>query len=267
MCGRYASFRQAQDLADVFDVSVVAEDVADVEPSWNVAPTDGVRVVLERLDEPTPADDAATSAADVPDGAVVAGVLDGVEPPPTHRELHVARWGLLPPWAKNRSAGAKMINARAETVAAKFTNPLRTKRCLVPADGYYEWQRPGPATASATKTPYFIHAADAGPLALAGVYSWWRDPAARAAGESTPWVLTCSILTAAAEGRMTELHDRVPVILPPGAVGRWLDPSVTDPAEALSVLAEPAPPLRWYEVSTAVNSVRNDGPDLVEPVA
>ncbi|MHB1064903.1 MAG: SOS response-associated peptidase, partial [Georgenia sp.] len=182
-------------------------------------------------------------------------------PESPHREMHVARWGLLPHWAKHRSTGAKMINARVETVAAKFAVPLRTRRCLVPADGYFEWQRQG---AEAPKRPFFIHAADSAPLGLAGLYSWWRNPAAR--GEPAPWLLTCTILTTAAAGPMTELHERVPVVLAPETVGPWLDRSVTGAAEALALLGAPAPPLAWHEVSTQVNAVRNNSPALVEPV-
>lgn len=262
MCGRYASFRQAQDLADIFDVSEVEEDVADVEPSWNVAPTDGVRVILERLVEAEAAP--GTNGADGAGGDVGSGT-DGAGPATQpRREMHVARWGLLPHWAKQRSAGAKMINTRIETVAAKFTNPLRTKRCLVPADGYFEWQV---QSGGATKQPYFIQAADGAPLAFAGLYSWWRDPAARASGKDVPWLLTCSILTTASTGAMTELHDRVPVVLGPGSVEAWLDTSLTTPDEALAVASSPAPPLTWHPVATTVNAVRNNGPELVEPLA
>ncbi|MPV38276.1 SOS response-associated peptidase [Georgenia subflava] len=251
MCGRYASFRQAQDLADIFDVSVVADEAADVPPSWNVAPTDGVRVVLER---------SVPAAEDAPQPEEVGAV---------RRELHVARWGLVPHWAKDLSVGARMINARVESVAKKsaFATPLRTKRCIVPADGYYEWQKPDPAAGGGTKTPYFIRTEDSSPLAFAGLYAWWRDPARHDEADAAPWLLTCTILTTAAAGPMTELHDRVPVVLRPDAVDHWLDRSVTNADEALAALSEPAPRLAWHEVSTTVNSVRNNGPQLIEPAS
>lgn len=252
MCGRYASFRQAQDLADIFDVSLVAEDAAELPPSWNVAPTDGARVVLERTVEPEAPEKAEAPTTGAPAEAV-------------RREMHLARWGLVPHWAKDRSAGAKMINARVESVASKsaFATPLRTKRCLVVADGYYEWQKPAPGSGRVKKTPFFIRPADGSPLAFAGLYSWWRPQGDAAA----PWLLTCTILTTAATGPMTELHDRVPVILAPDHVDQWLDRSVTSADEAVAVAREPGPELSWYEVSTQVNAVRNDGPDLVAAIA
>ncbi len=242
MCGRYASFRQAQDLADIFDVALVDDDAAQLPPSWNVAPTDAARVIVERA-------------------------LDGDGQGPGHarREMHVARWGLLPSWATDPGAGARMFNARTESVAEKpaFAASLRTKRCVVVADGYYEWRKAQPGGPG--KTPFYIHPADSGPLALAGLYSWWRAPAP--GGAPRPWLLTCTVLTSAAQGRMTELHDRVPVVLDRAGVGRWLDKAVTGPAEALAVLDAPPPELTWHEVSRAVGAVRNNSPELVVPVA
>ncbi|MFD1507558.1 SOS response-associated peptidase [Georgenia yuyongxinii] len=260
MCGRYASFRQAQDLADIFDVAVVAEDAAELPPSWNVAPTDGARVVLERTVQPEPEEHAApgTRAAEAP--------APGASAEAVRREMHLARWGLVPHWAQDLSAGAKMINARMESVGSKsaFATPLRTKRCLVVADGYYEWQKPAAGAGhAAKKTPFFIRPADGSPLAFAGLYSWWRRPGDPAA----PWLLTCTILTTAAVGPMGELHDRVPVILSRSHVDPWLDRSVTNADEALAVARQPGPELTWYEVSTQVNAVRNDGPELVAAVA
>jgi putative SOS response-associated peptidase YedK len=247
MCGRYASFRQAQDLSDVFDVTTVAEEVAGRQPSWNVAPTQDVLVVLERL----------VDAEGCTAGRDGAGEATG-----TAREMHAARWGLVPSWAKDPSIGNRMINARSETVAEKasFSSSVKTRRCLVPADGYYEWQ--APATGSGRKTPYFITSPDGAPLAFAGLYAWWRPK-----GEpDADWLLTTTILTAASTGDMTELHDRVPVILGGDDIDHWLDPTVTDPAEALAVLGTDPPELTWHEVSTAVNTPRNNGPELVEPV-
>lgn len=247
MCGRYASFKQAQDLADIFDVTQVAEEVADLRPSWNVAPTQDVAIVVERL---------------VDDEGRIAGREGAGEPTGPQRSLQVARWGLVPHWAKDPAIGNKMINARSETVAEKasFKSPLRKNRCLVLADGYYEWQ--APASGTGRKTPYFISRADGGPIAFAGLFSWWRTPEPDA-----DWLCTTTILTAAAEGDMRELHDRVPVILEPADVDLWLDPTVTDAAEALAILATGAPELVWHEVSTAVNTPRNNSAELVRPVA
>jgi putative SOS response-associated peptidase YedK len=241
MCGRYASFRQAQDLADIFDVALVDDDAAQLPPSWNVAPTDAARVIVERT-------------------------LDGGGPAGrARREMHVARWGLVPSWATDPAAGARMFNARVESVAEKpaFAASVRTRRCVVVADGYYEWRRAQPGGAG--KTPFYIHPADDGPLALAGLYSWWRAPVP--GGAPGPWLLSCTVLTTAARGRMTELHDRVPMVLDRADVGRWLDKAVTDPGEALAVVDAAAPALIWHEVSRAVGAVRNNSPELVVPVA
>ncbi|KAE8763711.1 SOS response-associated peptidase [Georgenia thermotolerans] len=261
MCGRYASFRQAQDLADYFDVALVDDDAAELAPSWNVAPTDGAWVIVERVlpaEQPTGREPAGQGA-----GADLAVALD--EPAPrVRREMHVARWGLVPEWATDPASGARMFNARVESVATKpaFAASLRTRRCVVVADGYYEWRKPGPGETK--KTPFYIHPADSAPLALAGLYSWWRAPAPD--GTRGPWLLSCTVLTAAAQGRMTELHDRVPVVLDRAAVGRWLAKSVTTPPGALAALAAP-PALTWHEVSPAVGAVRNNSPELVAPLA
>lgn len=257
MCGRYASFRQAQDLADYFDVALVDDDAARLAPSWNVAPTDGARVIVERvLPAGTPPGERAASTGRQPAGQAPAR---GVR-----REMHVARWGLVPEWATDPAAGARMFNARVESVATKpaFAASLRTRRCVVVADGYYEWRKPGPG--ETRKTPFYIHPADSAPLALAGLYSWWRTPAPD--GTRGPWLLSCTVLTAAAHGRMTGLHDRVPVALDRAAVGRWLDKGVTSPPGALAALTAP-PELTWHEVSPAVGAVRNNSPELVAPVA
>ncbi|MGC5617494.1 SOS response-associated peptidase [Georgenia sp. Z1491] len=248
MCGRYASFRQAQDLADVFDVHAVADGVADLRPSWNVAPTQDVLIVVERLVDA--------------EGRIVGREGSGEATGP-RRSMEVARWGLVPHWAKDPTVGSKMINARSETVAEKasFKAPLRTNRCLVLADGYYEWR--APASGTGPKTPHFITRSDGAPIAFAGMFSWWRpkdEPDA-------DWLCTTTILTAAAEGDMRELHDRVPVILEPSDIDLWLDPTVTDPAEALAILATGTPALTWYAVSRAVNTPRNNSAELVEPVA
>ncbi|MFC4554197.1 SOS response-associated peptidase [Georgenia faecalis] len=236
MCGRYASFRQAQDLADTFDVAEVTDEAAAVPPSFNVAPTQPVRIVLERLVE--------------------------AEPLTVRREMHAARWGLVPAWAKDPSVGARMINARTETVAEKsvFAKPLATRRCVLLADGYFEWRRD-----AGRKIPYFVHGADAGPVALAGLYSFWRDPA-KAEDDPTRWLLSTTVLTRAARPELEFLHDREPVLLAPGILADWLDPALTAPEGALAVLHAEAPRVDLHEVGAKVGNVRNDSPELIEPV-
>jgi len=239
MCGRYASFREAQSLADQFAVAVIAHDVPLMPPSWNVAPTHPVRMVVAR-------------PARLADGA----------PGQVERTLRSARWGLVPSWAKDPSIGAAMINARAETVLTKpaFRRALATRRALLPADGYYEW---APAAGPGAKQPYYIHAADGAPLALAGLYEFWKDPA-KDPDDPTRWLVTAAIITASATGELGRIHDRQPVILRPDRWDAWLDPGL-DGSGAVPLLGTPAPPLELTAVSTAVNTVGSNGPELIRP--
>jgi putative SOS response-associated peptidase YedK len=202
-------------------------------PSWNVAPTQDVPVVLERVEDERP-----------------------------ERQLRTARWGLVPSWAKDVSIGSRMINARSETVLDKpaFRKAAARRRALVPMDGYYEWQpqEHGP------KTPFFLHA-DA-PLAAAGLYELWRDPA-RAADDPLRWLWSVTVITRPATDALGHIHDRCPVLLPTDLWDDWLDPSITAPDEVGAMLVHvPEPHLVPREVSRAVGNVANDGPHLVEPV-
>ena len=243
MCGRYASFREDQDLADQFDIARIADDVRLLPPSWNVAPTDLVRMVVERPER----------LEDGSHGAI-------------ERTLRTARWGLVPSWAKNPTIGSTMINARAETLATKpaFRRAFGTRRALLPADGYFEWQPPAPGSGTKTKQPFFIHAADGAPLAMAGLYEFWKDPS-KEADDPDRWLVTATVVTTTAVDEMGRVHDRQPVILLPDRWDQWLDPAV-DAAGAADLLAAPAPALTLTAVSTAVNKVANNSPDLIEPV-
>ena len=254
MCGRYAASRQPEDLVEEFEVDDVAEE--PVPPSWNVAPTNRVHAVLERLDKEHPKED-------------------------PRRRLAVVTWGLVPSWAKDPSIGSRMINARLETAAEKpaFRRAFAARRCLVPADGYYEWYTP-PTTGDGedagqgkgkgkkpAKQPFFITRSDGRPLAMAGLYELWKDPAADEDAPGGGWLWTCTLLTTSAVDGLGRIHDRMPLLVEPGRYDRWLDPRVSD-VESLRGLLVPAMPgvLRAFPVSTAVNNVRNDGPQLVEPL-
>jgi putative SOS response-associated peptidase YedK len=191
------------------------------------------------------------------DAPVVRAGRDGGPP-----RLDMLRWGLIPWWAKDVTVGARMINARAETAADKpaFREALRRRRCLVPADGFFEWR-----TTPDGKQPYCFRRADEAPFALAGVYERWRD---RAAGEDAPPLRSFSILTTAANELVRPLHDRMPVIVEPEHFDRWLDPETQDPS-AVDDLFEPTPAelMIAYPVTRRVNRPENDDASCVEPLA
>jgi len=232
VCGRFAASASTDDYVELFGVQEIVDEPV---PSFNVAPTDPVPAVVERLHP---------------------------ESGETVRKLVTPRWGLVPSWSKDASGAARLINARAETAATKpaFRRAFAARRCLIGADGYYEWvdlpARPGGGRAR--KQPYFLHPADGGPFVMAGLYEFWRAPA----GE---WLTTCTIITTAATDALGHLHDRMPMTVPPDAWASWLDPCATRPEVAASLLVAPAG-LAAYAVSTRVNSVANDGPDLVAPL-
>jgi len=215
------------------DDAAIPGDPTAFQPSWNVAPTDRVTVVLEREDG---------------------------------RFVERPRWGLIPSWAKSAREGARAINARAETVASSpaFRVAFAKRRCIVPADGFYEWQRQG----ETRKQPYFLGPIrDAGVrpagavLAMAGLWSVWKDPA------TGLWVTSAAVITTDANYDVSLVHDRMPVLLPRDSWAAWLDPDERD-QDLLRSMLTPAPDgiLDIYPVSTRVNNVRNDGPELMERV-
>lgn len=243
MCGRYASIKAPADLADEFR-AVDATDGA-VEPDYNVAPTKNIVAVVQR--HPRDAD----------------GTPD---PDVTERSLRVVRWGLVPSWAKDARSGAKMINARSETAAEKpaFRRATNARRCLLPAAGWYEWQR-GPAH----KQPYFTHTADGSSLAMAGVWEYWK-PEDDPDGMFPDGLVTAAVLTTVAVGPLAQVHDRMPLLLPPSAWDAWLALDA-DAAAVGPLLAPPSAELvaelELRPVSALVNSVRNNGPELLNPMA
>jgi putative SOS response-associated peptidase YedK len=265
MCGRYASARKRQELLEEFGVE---RDRAteSLPPDYNVAPTKPVYAVVTRLEKPG-------SGAGEPRAAEPSGA-----PPDAAavRELRVVRWGLVPFWAKDVKIGSRLINARAETVSTKpaFRRAFARRRCLLPADGFYEWQAPGarkdePSARSdrpgAHKQPYFIHRADGGVLAFAGIYELWRGDAA-GDGDPDEWLWTAAIITTQAEDDLGQIHDRMPMVIEPERWSEWLDPTQADEAELHALLAPAASGgLSSYPVSTEVNAVRNNGPGLIEP--
>lgn len=235
MCGRFVSARKRQELLAEF---AVERDLApaDKPADYNVAPTKRIYTVMDRAEE----------------GDKKA------------RELRVVRWGLVPSWAKDPSGGSRMINARAETVATKpaFRSAFKRRRCIIPADGYYEWLPGTP------KRPFYIHPTDGGILAFAGIYELWRDKSLPDDAEPA-WLWTGSIITTDATDDLGQIHDRMPMLVTADRWEEWLDPENHDTAHLLATMLPAVPSaasgLTSFAVSTAVNSVRNNGPELIEP--
>lgn len=188
------------------------------------------------------------------------------------RQLRALRWGLVPSWSKDPTGGARMINARLETLLQKgaFRQAALHRRCLVPADGWYEWQTSPTATNARgrpRKQPFFISPVHGRGLAFGGVYEFWRDRAAPP-DDPTAWLVSFAVITLAAEPGLDTVHDRMPLVLPTDRWSAWLDPAVTD-ADSVHDLSTGLPSGRFaaVPVGLAVNSVRNDGPGLLEPAA
>jgi putative SOS response-associated peptidase YedK len=224
MCGRYTLSTPADELALLFDIS----ELPMVVPRYNMAPTQQAAVVR-------------------------------VPAPGEPRRLDLLKWGLIPYWAKEAAIGNRMINARAESVAEKpaYRTSFKNKRCLIAADGFYEWKKEGK-----TKQPYLIHRQDGKPFAFAGLWSIWRDP--EQGGQP---VETFTILTTDANDLLRPLHDRMPVIVDRENFDLWLDPKVGDP-EKLQPLLVPhaAEGFEAFPVSRAVNSPAYDAPNCIEPL-
>ena len=240
----FASARKRQELLAEFRVE--RDRVTEsLDPDYNVAPTKPVYAVLTR-------------------GSRGHG---GSPPQEVARELRVLRWGLVPSWAKDLSIGSRLINARAETVDSKpaFRQAFTRRRCLLPADGFYEWQQVTEA-GRVRKQPYYIHRGDGGVLAFAGLYEIWRN-AAYPDDHPEAWLWTATIITTRAEDSVGRIHDRMPMVIEPARWADWLDPGNTDRADLLTLLAPAlSSGLTSYPVSTDVNAVRNNGPALIEPL-
>ena len=241
MCGRYASSRKPEDLAEEFEIDRARAAQSVPEPlgaDYNVAPTKSVYAVLTRPDGP--------------------------------RDLRVVTWGLVPFWAKDPKIGSRMINARMETVGEKpaYRQAFAKRRCLLPADGYYEWYPTSRLTKAGKpmKQPFFIRPKDGSSLAMAGLYEIWRDKE-KSDDDPTRFLWTCTVITTQAEDEVGVIHDRMPMLVERDRWEAWLDPERTATDDLTDLLVPAAPGrLEAYPVSTAVNAVRNNGPELVEPL-
>ena len=231
MCGRMTQQRDPSEIAQIFDAEINPADagaLAALSPRYNVAPTQPVTVVVQRDDG---------------------------------RRVELHRWGLVPAWSAAPTARSPLINARAETIAASpaFRTSFIRRRCVVPADAFYEWRREG-----RRRQPFLIRpptGATNSPLAFAGIWAPWRDPA------SGQWLISAAVVTTAANATVGRLHDRMPVMLGDAEWPLWLDPTITD-AGLLAQLLRPTddPPLELVPVSPLVNNANNEGPELIVPI-
>ena len=228
MCGRFTLYHSPDEVAERFAVSDLLENqLLETEARYNIAPTQNVAVVTQN-------------------GA---------------RHLESYHWGLIPSWAKDAAIGNKMINARAETLAEKpsFRTALTRRRCLIPADGFYEWQAPADG-AKGGKTPTYLHRTDGGLFAFAGLWDEWHAP------DGSP-LRSCTIITTTPNSVAAKIHDRMPVILRPNDEALWLDHAVTDTRDLLSLLVPyPADAMEAYPVSRRVNVPVSNGAELIAAV-
>jgi putative SOS response-associated peptidase YedK len=221
MCGRYRLSRRKQIIAEYFDATPFDDDW---EPRYNIAPSQPVPVIRQTAN--------------------------------STRKLSLMRWGLIPSWATDPSIGFRTINARSETITttASFRDPFRTQRCLIPADGFYEWRKSG-----RSKQPFCFEVGDGEMFAFAGLWDKWIDPQGAK-------IETCTIITTSPNVHLADIHDRMPVILSSGAYKSWLNPAVRDPSVALGWLVPYGGGMKRYPVSTRVNLVENDDAECARPV-
>jgi putative SOS response-associated peptidase YedK len=233
MCGRYSSARSDSEIASELGVKKVVDD--EPRPSWNVAPTQQRRIVVER------------------------GESDDHE---ATRTLRTSRWGLMPAWAKDIKIGHRLINARSETLLSKpaFRSAAVRRRALIPADGYFEWEK-----VDGKKVPYFLHHPDETLMTFGGLYELWPEPE-RDTDDPDRWMWTYTIITRPAQDSLGHIHDRAPLVIPTEQWSDWLDPTNTE-RDAIAELIDaiPDPELAPRRVGSAVGSVRNNSPDLVTP--
>ena len=218
MCGRFSLTASGETIAQQFDLA----EVPDIPKHYNIAPTQTVATIVVK----------------------------------NERQYQPMRWGLIPHWAKDPKIGNRLINARVETVTEKpsFRNLIKQKRCLVIADGYYEWQ-----SQKGRKQPYYFQIGEHQPFAFAGLWDTWRSPD----GE----IMSCTLLTTDASAEVSPVHHRMPVIVPPQAYSQWLDPNLTDPEAVLPLLnSDIYQSLSSYPVSAVVNNPTKDSAECVQPV-
>lgn len=244
MCGRFVVAKTIGEIQTIFE----ADDIvgAHPAPSFNVAPTQPISILVDRAFE--------KDELGVPVGEL-------------SRELHVARWGLVPRWAKGPSEGSPLINGRIESILEKpsFKDSVYRRRCVIPASGYYEWH----VNQDGSKQPFYINAGEDGMFALAGLYEWWLDPS-KPASDPSRWLLSVTTLTKDSAPELARIHDRNPVLLTPDTFEAWLDPLHEGDAELLSEVAAGsdlvAAEADFFMVSAEVGKVSNNSPELIRPI-
>jgi len=224
MCGRFVQYSPLQTIQQILDVGTVSFEVI---PNYNVAPTQKIITVIKHNNE---------------------------------NKLEKLHWGLVPFWAKDISIGSRMINARAETVSQKpsFRNAFRKRRCLIPADGFYEWKGE-----KGNKQPYYVSIPSGEPFSFAGLWETWTD---KETGEESVYK-SCTIITTAASESIREIHHRMPAILDPEFHEKWLNTDIQDPKELQVIINDGIiHDMKYYPVSKLVNSVKNNDPNCIKPV-
>lgn len=223
MCGRFTLTATGQQIAEAFDLA----EIPELSARFNIAPGQSIATIVYSREQ-------------------------------EQRQLHSMEWGLVPHWSNDTKIGAKLINARAETVAEKpaFRSCIRRRRCLVIADGFYEWS----GEDDNGKQPYYFQLPERRPFAFAGLWDYWQSRS----GEN---MVSCTIITTEAGDPVSPIHDRMPAIVPPSAYERWLDPGLNDPQRALALLqSDEVPQFQSYAVSEAVNNPANESPECIEAV-
>ncbi|MEO0048963.1 MAG: hypothetical protein RL556_295 [Actinomycetota bacterium] len=242
MCGRFVVAKTSGEIATIFEVDEVIEQTPI---NFNIAPTNQISIVVDRAFEKDQ------------DGSPLGEIS---------RELHSARWGLVPRWAKTASEGAPLINARIETVLEKpsFKDSVIRRRCLVPASGYYEWL-PNP---DGTKQPYYVNAGE-GMFGFAGIFEWWADPT-RSANDPKRWLLSTTILTKPGAPELAHIHERNPVFLNAETLDYWLDSSIEGDLDLLTAIGHGSDTVAsealFFKVDPAVGSVKSQGAELILPI-
>ena len=245
MCGRFVVAKAVGEILTMFE----ADEIIGEQPgiSYNVAPTQPISIIVDRAFEKAE---------------------DGSPLGELHREIHAARWGLVPRWSKDGPAsGAPLVNGRIETILEKpsFKDSVVRRRCVIPASGYYEWH----VDADGNKQPFYISAGDDGMFALAGLYEWWRDPS-KAENDPARWLLSATTLTKDSARELAHIHDRNPVLLTPDSLEAWIDPHIEGDQDLLDAVAAEsdvvAAEAEFYRVGPEVGQVRNNSSSLILPL-